>query len=156
MNRDDNIQHAEQVELWVKKTIKDKPPGLQVQLLADLIKSLQQQIVFKLSKITWNAILDRALIQSQQKFPFLADIKIEPEGILMEGTSPDFEIQQPGQVSEAFRFFLIEVLTIIEKLTAGILMESIYRTLADFEPITHGTKIEKGVKYGTETIRRTH
>ena len=130
MNRDQNEQHAKQVDLWIEKSVRVLSQSAQAQIFGDAVGVFEKRILVTLSSITWNAILDRALSQSTQSFPLLSGIKIQLGGITIEGLLPKLQKDKANQVIEAFRYFLIELLTIVGNLTAGVLTEPLYRELS--------------------------
>ncbi len=132
MNRNQREQHAIQVDAWIEKSVNGLSQAAQAQIFKDAVEVIEKRILATLSAITWNAILDRALIRSAQSFPLLSGIKIQLGGISIDGLLLNLQDQKANQVIEAFRFLLIEILTIVGNLTAGVLTEPLYRELFRF------------------------
>lgn len=147
MNRDENEQHATQVSAWIEKTIKGQVPEIQLGHFANAIRALRKRTIQTLSLVTWEAIIERALHQSEHEFPILSEIKTESGEIFLSGEFKKFHSERSDKVTEAFRFFLIELLTILENLTAGILIEPLYNELAHVRNTAHtGSKVDRGDK----------
>lgn len=149
------MQHMKVVDEWIAESIKDVAPELQVEIFKNAINSLQQRTVVTLSSVTWNAILDRVLAKTQQKFPQLSEFKIETGRILVDLKAYDCKNQNPEHTAEAFQFFLIELLTIMDNLTSGILTEPLFGVLTQLMGVNHAES-RKGGTHASETIRRTH
>lgn len=129
MSQDQNEQHARQVDAWIERTAKDMAPDQLVSLFAAAIQALQKRTLIMLSEVTLMVVFDRALYKSQQEFPVLLDMKIEPKGISLDGDLSRIRQKTSAEITEAFRFFLIELLTIFGNITAGILTNPLYAEL---------------------------
>jgi hypothetical protein len=130
LNQDE--KHAAQVDAWLGKTAKGLPADRLVTLFGEAIHAIHKRTLMTLSEVTLNAILDRVLYQSQKKFPILSGLKMDSlEGVSLSGIMSESNGLEPARVTTAFRFFVIELLTILENLTAGILTEPLYKELAN-------------------------
>ena len=156
MNRDQKLHHEKKIDAWIEKSIRDQSPFLQAQIFSDLIHALREQMVFKLSEVTWNAILERTLYQCQQDYPLLNELSIDGSGFTIDPNAAEFKNLKGAQVSEALRFFLIELFTIIQNLTAGILVKALYNELERFSQSTYAMKSAERGTYDSESNKRTH
>lgn len=130
MNLDQNEEHATQVDAWLERTADGLPSDRLIRLFEEAIRALQRRTLVTLSEVTLTAIFDRVLYQSQKHYPLLSGLKIETDGISLDGLRSEVNRLKPAQLTEAFRFFLIELLTIFGNLSAGILTELLYRELS--------------------------
>jgi hypothetical protein len=121
--------HAAQVDSWIVRTAKGLPADQTAALFEEVIHAIRKRTSITLSEITLTAIFDRVLYKSQRKFPLLAGLKIDAKGISLDGNLSQIESQDPARITEAFRFFVIELLTILENLTAGILTKALYKEM---------------------------
>ena len=128
LNKKENNAHAEEVDLWIQKTIKDRPIAEQIQTFSEAILSLKNRITVTLSLATWNVILDRSLLQSQVLYPVLKIVGVET-GIIVSGKDSEKGEANLQDVTLALRYFLIELITILDSLTSAILTNAIYAEL---------------------------
>lgn len=132
VNRDQDEEQKKFVDAWIEQNLKGLPADQQLRLFAAAVLALQKRILVTLSEITLNAVQSRVLYQSQQKYPIFSMIKIEPNVVLLDELRSMLseERNQDTDFTEAFRFFLIELFTILENLTAGILIKPLREELA--------------------------
>ena len=130
LNRSLNPEHAKKVDEWISKSVVGLNHADQAQVFASAILALENRILLTLSSITWKAILERALFQSSERYPLLSEIKIETHGISIVGILPNLQSEQTNQLIDSFRFFIIEIITIVGNLTAEVLSEPLYRVLS--------------------------
>ncbi|MGZ3697887.1 MAG: hypothetical protein ACXWPM_08575 [Bdellovibrionota bacterium] len=121
---------AQMVNEWLDKKTLNLPPAKLVPLFEEAIGVLQARTEITLSEVTVSAIFDRALFLSQQKYPLLSGMKIDSKKIVWNETVTQLRDHRPAEVTEAFRYLLIELLTIIDNLTAGVLTQSLSRELS--------------------------
>ena len=126
MNQEHSKSHTLQVEAWMAQTIPGLTSEQLISLFSEAIRVLQKRTLITLSEVTLNAVFDRVLHQSQMEFPLLSEVKIDSKGLSFDGI-PDHH--KPAEITEAFLFFLIELMTILENLTAGILTKPLYKEL---------------------------
>jgi hypothetical protein len=124
-----NNQNAREVDQWIQRHLEGLPANRIVSLFGAAIQELLNRALATLSEVTLNAVLDRVLFQSQQKYPCLSGLKFENFRLHPDGLAHSFG-ENPAEVTEAFRFFLIELLTILENLTAGVITDPLYQELS--------------------------
>lgn len=153
MSRDQNERNVAQVDAWIRGNAEGLAQVPLVSLFAHAIQAIQDRTVITLSNVTLAAILDRVLYQSQKRFPLLLGMKIQPEGISLEGVLSRAAFQDPAEIKEAFRFFLIELLTILGNLTAGILTNPLFHALS--EVTAERIRAESGADGGEMALIKT-
>ena len=129
MNQSQKPEHAKKVDEWISKSVVGLEQVDQARVLASAILEIENRVLLTLSSITWKAILERALSQSSEQHPLLLGIKVEAHGLSIAGLLPSLQSEHTNQVIESFRFFIIEILTIVGNLTAEVLSEPLYRVL---------------------------
>lgn len=128
--------HVEIVDGWLEQSAKGLPSDALVRLFDDALTELQRRTLLTLSEVTLHAILDRVLYQSQQRYPLLTTLRIEKNGISLGPVKADLELKTPTEITQAFRFLIVELLTILDNLTAGILIEPLYKVLLNIKVST--------------------
>lgn len=155
--------HAEYINAWLELAAKGLPSERLACLFGETLRNLSVRASFALNKITLMAILKRVLYQSSEKYPVLSKLKVEPTGIPTEQFEHQFNQVDPDELSEAFRFLMNELLTILGNLTADILPTSpeeqkssqcLIETRQSSERIEHLFEISK-IFAGFETIEKT-
>jgi hypothetical protein len=119
------------VDTWLQRSATGLSPDQLIALFEKALGALQIRILKTLSEVTLNAILDRILHQCQQQFPLLTEVKIEAHRISLTAVAREGTLEHPNEIRKAFRLFLIELLTVMGNLTAGILTKALYKTLSD-------------------------
>ena len=129
MNQSQKPEHAKKVDEWISKSVVGLEQVDQARVFASALLEIENRVLLTLSSITWKAILERALSQSSELHPLLLGIKVEAHGLSIAGLLPSLQSEHTNQVIESFRFFIIEILTIVGNLTAEVLTEPLYRVL---------------------------
>jgi len=131
LNQSQKSEHAKKVDEWISKSVVGLEQVDQARVFASAILAIENRILLTLSSITWKAILERALSQSIEQHPLLSGIKVEAHGLSIAELLPTLQSEQTNQVIESFRFFIIELMTIVGNLTAEVLSEPLYRVLSE-------------------------
>jgi len=113
--------YAQTVRSWIEQ----RSGGLSREELLDLFESaIQSERTLSLgtfSSFSLTAILERVHYETQKRYPFVAAMEITPEGVTVEKIRKQADKVSPQAISDAFDFFLTELLTLIGTLTGGIL-----------------------------------
>jgi len=112
--------HSELVSTWEEKSANGLSLVEHIRLLERGILSVERRASQTLSRVTLLVILDRVLQQSKNKFPILSQVSIEPSSLHFEIDS-NLDVQKHGQLIEALRFLLIELLNVLGRITSDIL-----------------------------------
>jgi hypothetical protein len=124
--------HAKQVDAWLESNIKGLPRSEQLRALEIAVLAVQRRVLRTLSEVTLAAVVDRALHEGQLKHPLLQNVVIEPTRMTFTGPLAERGSQIPDEreLISSFRFLFIELFLILENLTAGILVQPLYRELS--------------------------
>jgi hypothetical protein len=149
--------HAASVDAWLERA---GGAGLSsaalLQLFEAALGALWARTVTILGEITLTAIADRVLHDAAQKVPLFSSLRVEPNGT---GIRFD-ELRESGSgirttdVLAGIRFVLVEFLTVLGNLTAGILTAELHAELSRVQP-TSAVPATKGreVTPSTESTR---
>jgi hypothetical protein len=129
MNFDPNNQHAQQVEAWIAGIGTGQSPKTLVHLFEKAILMLWQRSYLTLNEVILSVIFDRALYNSQEKFPLLLALKVDSFGVQLEELVQKIDNYSSSELIEAFQYFLVEVIGIMSNLTGGILTTPLYKEL---------------------------
>lgn len=129
MNRTKDTRNTQQVDAWIRQNLKSLPSNQIGPIFCVALQKILNRTLVTLSEVTLNAVLDRVLYQSQKEFPQLSGLEVKNFQDCLSTLQVSFN-EDPTKACEAFRFFLIELLNILENLTAGIIMEPLYQELS--------------------------
>ncbi len=120
-----------QVEIWEKKNVEGLRISEKAELYCKAIYAVEQRTLKTLSSVTLEVVLDRALIQSQEKFSLLTSIKVLPKGLEFSDFLKSEHFQKPNEeLIHALRHLLVEILTVLGNITAGILTKPLHDELS--------------------------
>jgi hypothetical protein len=129
MSVDEGWPHSKQIDDWIRQNSGELPSEKLVVIFSEAIQAIQKRAGTTLSEVTLGAIFDRVLHMSQQKFTLLSQAKIASNGIALDALMVHASNLERDKIIGAFRFFLIELLTLLGNLTADILTKPLYREL---------------------------
>jgi len=128
VSRPENAKTVQQIEQWMATHLEGLPSDQVISCLLDAIEAVLTRTLATLSEVTLNAVLDRVLLQVQAKQT--KPIKLSIKNFKFERQELTNEMaKRPDEVIAALRCFLIELFSIINNLTAGILSELLYQEL---------------------------
>jgi hypothetical protein len=129
MTSDNDDRHSKQVDAWIAKNTDGIPNVKLVLLFGEAIQAIRKRALATLSEVTFDAVFDRVLWTSRKQFPFLSELKMEPD-LSVEGLVEQSDDLTSDQLKGAFRFLLISLLALLGNLTADILTKPLHRELA--------------------------
>lgn len=129
MTVEQNILYAKLVQDWENKNASDLPLTQRVILLEKAIHVIEQRALMTLSSITLEVILDRVRHQSIEKFPLLTDVKFNNKHLNFQELLHKKKKHKEEDLVEALRYFLIEFITVLGRITADILTTPLHREL---------------------------
>lgn len=133
--RQQNDLHTKQVEAW-----KSKNSGLSnkelIQLFINGILAVRRRSLGTLSNVTVTAVIDRILLECQERFSVLSEIKNDSEGLHFSKFSDQIMDFKSNDVQEALQELLLELLEVFGNITADILTKNLHQELMI---ITHQT-----------------
>ena len=121
-------ENSQVVLKWEKENSEGLTLDQQVVLFEKGILAVEQRALKTLSSIGLMVILDRVLHQSIDKFDFLSEAKVT-NGFSIEALLESDKNINLEKLIEALRFFLIELLRVLGRLTAEILTQPLLREL---------------------------
>lgn len=128
MPRDDE-SHAARVNAWLVARMADLSLPERRRLFEHALTALWRRASRTLGEVTLGAILDRVLYTAIEKYPLLATLDLQGDGIRWANRPPTAE--QVGDADlEAGRFVLVELLTVLGILTGDILTPALHAELA--------------------------
>ncbi len=128
MARQRNELHIKQVEIWKKKNsgLSDKELP---QLYINGILAVRRRSLITLSKVTVTAVVERILIECQERFPILSEIKNDSEDLHFNKFYDQIMDSKPNDVQEALQELLLELLEVFGRITAEILTKNLHQEL---------------------------
>ena len=125
---DQNNIYAQLVQDWEDKNAVDLPLTQRAILLEKAVHVVEQRALMTLSKVTLEVIFDRVLHQSNEKFPILSNVKLKNKQLSFHELHND-KGHKPEEIVEALRYFLIELITVLGRITADILTTPLHKEL---------------------------
>jgi hypothetical protein len=137
--------HAKCVDAWLTSSAYDLPLPDLVRLFEAALDALWNVTVTTLGHVTLTALAERILITASEKFLLLSSVKVEAaHGFQCGELSQQIGSLQASELIEAFRFVLVEFLTVLGRLTAEILTAELHAELSQVGLHTSGSKQQKG------------
>ena len=118
--------HSDLIEDWEKKNTEGLSSDQHVRLLEKAIRAIELRAGITLSVVTLTLILDRVLHESQDKFPLLAEASIESNSLSFEKLH---HLHKPEELLVPLRYLLVELLTVLGRITADILTTPLHKEL---------------------------
>ena len=152
----DEGEHAASVDAWLQRAGTGLLPAALLQLFESALGALWTRTVTILGEVTLTAIADRVLHDAAQKIPLFRSLRVEPNGggIRFDELRENGSAMRTTELLEGIKFVLVEFLTVLGNLTAGILTAELHAELSRVEP-TNAVQATKGreVTPLTESIR---
>jgi hypothetical protein len=126
---DDDGRHADCVDAWLEQSARGLSSPALRRLVDAALGALWARTKTTLGEVTLTAIAERVLYTTAEKYPILASFKVEPlRGIEFRGMEalpppPETELRAGA------RFLLVELLSVLGKLTAEILTPELHAEL---------------------------
>ncbi|GEM_PF-1730354 len=121
--------HRSQVEAWEKINTEGLPVEEQIELFGKAFYAIEKRTLKTLSSVTLQVVLERARLQSVEKFPLLSVVKLESGGLGFAGLVRNAKNENAEKLIEALRYFLVELLNVLGNITAEILSEPLHKEL---------------------------
>lgn len=122
-----NEAHSKHVQAWVIQNAGSLSVEPLLRLFEKAFHVLEQRSLATLSSVTVLVVIDRALHESQLKFPVLEKLIITPEGIKFSALVSSAAAND--QLREALSALLIELLNVLGNITADILTPALHSEL---------------------------
>jgi len=121
--------HEKQVRIWETENAKGLSKEQLVPLFAKAILAVEKRSLVTLSSVTVMVVADRAIHESKEKHPILANIKIDPNGMDFSELLKMNNSQVAEEACDALRYLLMEYLMVLGNITAQILTTALHREL---------------------------
>ena len=118
--------HIKLIKDWENSNANGLNSDQQLRLLEKAIRAIELRAGTTLSVVTLTLILDRVLHESQDKFPLLSQAFIESNRLSFEKMHNH---QKSEHLLEPIRYVLIELLTVLGRITADILTTPLHKEL---------------------------
>ena len=122
---DEQHLHATRVDAWLERSARGLPAALLPRLLELAFGALWAQTVTTLGEVTLTAIAERVVCRTMEKYPHIGQLDVDAGGLRSAGLDPT-----APKLREAIRFVILEFLTVMGTLTAGLLTPELHATLA--------------------------
>lgn len=117
----------------------------QLELFEVAFNAVWRRALTTLGEVTMMAVVGRVLFHAAESHPALGSIQIVGAGIDCRGLRPEI-VRPPSQrmdtqpLAEGLRFLLVDLLTVLGNLTAGILTPALHAALTGVTvtPVTQG------------------
>lgn len=117
--------HEDCVDRWLSRVERELEP---LQLLELAMEALFARASPTLGSVTLAAIVARVRLVTVEKYPAIEVVAVSETGVTIDAHSRT--AVRGENVRDGVRFFLIEFLTIIGSVTAGILTPALHATLS--------------------------
>jgi hypothetical protein len=119
------MKHEEIVEHWLGPSFATLPMEQQLAALERGFTALWTRARGTLGDVTLGAIGERVLVHAQERFSFLDGATLAKEGLRCSDVKPP----SSAVMAEATRYLLVQLLTILGRLTAEILTPALHDEL---------------------------
>ncbi len=123
-------RHAERVDRWLAQAAKGLSEEGRLLLFEQAVGALWRRAHVTLGEITLGAVTERVLYFATEKYPFLSPVKVEQDGVHFERLEESLSSHGHAAITEAFRFVLIELLSVLGNLTDEIITPSLHSELS--------------------------
>jgi hypothetical protein len=123
-------EHAAAVDAWLARRAEGASRERLVEALDEAFGALWRRGLLTLGEVTLGAIADRVLVVASGRFPILSPLRVAEGGLACEGLRDRASELSPAELTEAIRFVLVELLTVVGDLTAEILTPALHAELA--------------------------
>lgn len=127
-------EHAAFVDRWLGND--GASPGVVLRRLDEALAVVWSRTVTMLGEMTLAVIAERVVWNASEQFPFLSALQVDPSrGIVCDGVLARLRPGDGAELERAARFVLVELLTVLGNLTAGLLSEPLHEELAKLRSV---------------------
>jgi Mor family transcriptional regulator len=124
-------QHAAIVDDWLERSATDLPAVDLLRLFESALRALWDRTKTTLGEVTLIAIAERVLHDVSEKFPQFSSLKVKPaHGFQCRALGEHLDTMPVSQLRAAMRCVLVDLLTVLGRLTAEILTPELHAELA--------------------------
>lgn len=137
---DKTQSHPDMVDDWLKVVVAGLAPEEVFEVLKLAIAELWQCAQGPLSVVTLKAIFDRVLYNVAERYPTMSSIKTSDLGVQFDDFTPNLRKDKAQEITEAFRFMIVEFLAITGSLTDQVITPALHAGLTE---VTAKKKVAK-------------
>ena len=127
----DKGHHKTFVDEWLKRSAKDLPPEILLQVFEVALAALWARTHTTLGEVTLTAITERVLHSASEKLPVFSTLKVDPNaGIQLRELRERIGSAHDAELVAGIPFVIVELLTVLGNLTAEILTPELHRDLS--------------------------
>lgn len=148
--------HEARVTAWLARCDAARLPRESVlDLFEAALAALWAHTSTSLGEVTLFAIADRVLHNAGERYPPFASLNVEATGRLEAGElRHNVESLNHMELLEGMRFVLVEFLTVLGNLTAGLLTAELHAELAKVAPSRAPRRSPRRLSRGPSTIQK--
>jgi hypothetical protein len=124
-----NPDHAKTVADWESRHGSGLTQKQKILLFEKALRAIEERTCQTLSRVTLAAVIDRLLHMGQDRFPILADAQLESFTFNFQAIN-ESEAHGSEEHLAALRYLLIELLSVLSRITANILVAPLHQALA--------------------------
>lgn len=122
-------KHSKVVEDWTRKNASGISSDQHVLMLEKAIRAIEHRALMTLSNVIVMVILDRVLHQGKEKFPLLAEAKLDVKNFISLEPLCTNKNHKNEELIAAFQYLLLDLLRVLGRITAEILTAPLHQEL---------------------------
>ncbi len=123
------MDHGDRVDRWLGQSAKALSKERRLLLFEHALGALWRRAHVTLGEVTLGAVTERVLYFATEKYPFLSPLRVEPNGVHFEELKKTVD-PDDARITEAFRFVLVEFLSVLGNLTDDIITPALHLELS--------------------------
>jgi len=113
----------------LSERVRQAPREEVLEIHEDLLQTVWNRILPTLGRVTVIAIMERAIILTQDSFPIAGLLKVSPEGLLLEDLRGSIDESDLGVIRQALRELVANLIDILAMLTGDILVQQLIKEM---------------------------
>ncbi len=105
-----------------------------LEIYEELIQTIWNRIFPTLGRVTVAAIMERALVLTQETYPMVKHLTIKPEGVSFETLRQYISEEERGLIREALKELIANLIDILALLTGDILVRQLLKEIEGRTP----------------------
>lgn len=135
------------VDEWLNLVSVDAAHAQLVEIAAAGFAAVSQRARHCLGEIMLDAIVERVVLTGAAQFPPLMAVEIDATGVRFDGLASNRGTADLATLRASLHFLLVELLTVLDSVTGGILTDSLCAELRGVKPRT-----QSGVATSPSTV----
>ncbi len=129
MTLNQSSAHQSIVISWEEKNIKNLRTDQAIHVFGNALQQVERRCLVTLSSVTVQVVLDRIIHEGIEKYPILKEVTIEVDGLNFKNISQKKDHYDLKEINSAFRYLIIEFLTVIGSITSEVLTAPLHKEL---------------------------